>query len=182
MIILSYGFPIADILVPPLFKMVRTSHLSTPLRTSALSLLAQCVNTSSLALLPYTIDLTGAMIDLLQVETVFSVPQTKFQPSGEGNQEPQTQAMDDQPTSTNSKFPPLRRAALHFLTLLTRAYMRYIADQTSPPSYILPRDVLQRANRTVGYIAVTDEDNVVRVMAKEALEGLNGLEDFTFGI
>ena len=56
--------------MPPLFAVVRSQHLTTALRTSALSLLGNCADTSDLALSPCAIDLTDAVLHLLQLESV----------------------------------------------------------------------------------------------------------------
>lgn len=234
----------ADMLVPPFFALVRSSHLPATLRTSALSLLALCATTSALAVLPYATDLASAMIDLVQVETVPIVrqPQTQPQPrtnatgtdgeqtehtktpgamvedvgedehAGEEGSEDQAQkevkpdekpkpdSTEFKPTTTSSKIPPLRRAALHFLILLTRAYAAQVDDASamlsgSPsislsPSgsgtrrtvYVLPPDVLRRARTTAAYVAATDEDGIVRVMAGELVESLDGLAEAMLGL
>ncbi|KAH9844158.1 uncharacterized protein C8Q71DRAFT_731516 [Rhodofomes roseus] len=187
-----------DILVPPLFRVLRTSDLPTTLRTSAISLLAQCAKTNSLALLPYATDLAEAMIDLLQVETVPATPRKENRPredqqahDREGEDKgtrdkdedrppppPTPDTMDAQPTSSNSKFPPLRRAALHFLTLLIQACTAqlYDSDAGGAPAFpTFPTRLVRRAKTTLGYVAATDEDAVVRVMAREALEEIDQL-------
>ncbi|KAL1755246.1 hypothetical protein FB107DRAFT_213966 [Schizophyllum commune] len=182
-----------DMLVPVLFNMVRSAHLPTTLRTSALSLLGDCVHTYALAMLPYVPDLTSALLDLLQVEGVVgdTVPAKASkekqsaadakQPEGakkagggtkagdktkrEDEEKPEpAPSMDSQPTSTNSKFPPLRRAALHFLALLIRTATQH--------AYAI----------TLGYIASTDQDNIVRVMAREAVEEQEELERAVMGL
>ncbi|CAL1711574.1 unnamed protein product [Somion occarium] len=177
----------ADVLVPPLFRIVRTSYLPTILRTSALSLLAQCANTNTLALLPYTTELIEAMIDLLQIESVpvkpsapHAGPEKQFDMPAE--KETSKATVDTQPTAANSKFPPLRRAALYFLSMLTRAYIEQMSDVCTRVTYILPAPLVRRAKLTVGYVAVTDEDSVVRVMAKEVLEGFDGIDEGMLGI
>ncbi|KAI5893359.1 ARM repeat-containing protein [Schizophyllum commune H4-8] len=164
-----------DMLVPVLFSMVRSAYLPTTLRTSALSLLGDCVHTYALAMLPYVPDLTSALLDLLQVEGVVGdtvpekagkeLPAKTEQQLAEGRKKPEharrpkpAPSMDSLPTSTNSKFPPLRRAALHFLALLIRTTTQH------------------RAKITLGYIASTDQDGIVRVMAREAVEELGELE------
>lgn len=104
------------------------------------------------------------------------------------------------PTTTSSKIPPLRRAALHCLILLTRAYAAQVDDASallsSSPSvslspsgpgtrrmvYVLPPDVLRRARTTAGYVAATDEDGIVRVMAGELVESLDGLAEVMLGL
>ncbi|THH18393.1 hypothetical protein EW146_g2595 [Bondarzewia mesenterica] len=197
----------ADILVPPLFAVTRASHLPTALRTSALSLLAQCAETCDLALVPYAADLTEALLDLLQIESVLSQPKlpktdaTSTQSNG-GNGAGQAErelresvaaphseksanrppSMDTHPTSRNSKFPPLRRAALHFLALLVRAYtVRAYNDGEMGLGAALDFPV-GRAKRTLGYVAVTDADDVVRVMAREVGEAVGGLERAIVGL
>ncbi|KAI1789539.1 hypothetical protein LXA43DRAFT_1075305 [Ganoderma leucocontextum] len=154
----------APLLLPPLFLVVRTPDIPTVLRTSAISLLAQCAKTNALTVLPYMADLVDGMVDLLQIESVAAAPhKPKPSPPSAGDSEgkdagdrEQTQTpptMDSQPTSTNTKFPPLRRAALHFLSLLIQACMN-----------------------------PTDADDVVRVMARETVESLNQLTEAILGV
>ncbi|KAK7691882.1 hypothetical protein QCA50_005286 [Cerrena zonata] len=170
----------ADVLVPPLFQITRTSHLPTALRTSALSLLAQCVGTSPLALLPYTVELLGAMIDLLQVESVASKqPGPK---EAQNTEEKDRVNMDSQPTVVNSKLPPLRRAALYLLTLLLKSQAEQILEGSLGASYALPLPLLDRAKHTVVYVAATDEDSVVRVMAKELVDTVQELRQIVVGV
>ncbi|KAI0326655.1 hypothetical protein GY45DRAFT_69015 [Cubamyces sp. BRFM 1775] len=183
----------AAILIPPLFRVIRASHFPTVLRTSAVSLLAQCVKTNALAVLPYAIELSDAMIDLLQVE---SVAATQRKPSPRSDVEAEADAkdgaeetaaqppgtMDSQPTSTNSKFPPLRRAALHFLTLLTNACTARVYETGHADGLLFPPGILKRAKTTLGYIAAMDADDVVRVMAREAVEGLDQLAEAIVGL
>ena len=184
----------ADILVPPLLSTLRAAHLPTTLRTSSISLFAQCVGTNALALSAYTRELCEAMVDLVQVETVptenestkprdrgpaattesmtkgSSVTSTKTVPSP---------TMDALPTSTNPKFPPLRRAALHFLTLLLRSITSRVYENSSgginEAVSLLHGGTLKRMTTVLGYVVVTDRDEVVRVMAREVLEVLEGL-------
>ncbi|KAI0663236.1 hypothetical protein C8Q70DRAFT_501309 [Cubamyces menziesii] len=181
----------AAILIPPLFRVIRASHFPTVLRTSAISLLAQCVKTNALAVLPYAIELSDAMIDLLQVE---SVPAARRKPSPRSDAEADADesagktagqppgTMDSQPTSTNSKFPPLRRAALHFLTLLTHACTTRVYETGNADGLLFPPGILKRAKATLGYIAATDADDVVRVMAREAVEALDQLAEAIVGL
>ncbi|KAI0353496.1 hypothetical protein OH77DRAFT_1591208 [Trametes cingulata] len=180
----------ATLLVPPLFQVVRASHFPTVLRTSAISLLAQCVKTNALAVLPYTLELADAMIDLLQVETV-PAAQRKAppRPEAESNAKQSKDApeqlpptMDSQPTSVNTKFPPLRRAALHFLSLLVQACTTRVYETGSADGLLLPPGLLKRAKTTLGYIGATDADDVVRVMARETLEGLDQLAEAIVGL
>ncbi|KAI0638028.1 hypothetical protein C8Q77DRAFT_405922 [Trametes polyzona] len=183
----------ASILIPPLFQVVRASHFPTVLRTSAISLLALCVKTNALAVLPYTVDFADAMIDLLQVE---SVPATQKKPAARSEPESDAKAdekapqesppppptMDSEPTSVNTKFPPLRRAALHFLSLLTQACTARVYETGSADQLLLPPELLKRAKTTLGYIAATDADDVVRVMARETFEGLDQLAEAIVGL
>ncbi|KAL4265069.1 Tango6 family protein [Pleurotus pulmonarius] len=167
-----------DTLVPPIFYVFRSSHLPTTLRTSALSLLTECENTYSLALIPYTIDLADSMVDLLQLESVSNTQQPKPTKTDEDvPPEPKRNrdTMDDQPTSTNTKFPPLRRAALHFLSILARATTKLVYDGVLERQPFPPR-LIQRAKTTLAYVASIDKDNIVRVMAREAGEYLTQLE------
>ncbi|OBZ76096.1 hypothetical protein A0H81_03253 [Grifola frondosa] len=174
----------AGLVVPPLFQLVRTSHLPTVLRVSAISLLAQVAKTNSLAILPYAIDLSEAMIDLLQIESVPASQRHKPPPVDSGSEQevvpPAT--MDFQPTSANSKFPPLRRAALHFLSLLVNACTTRLYESGDAGEFALPPRLVKRAKITLGYVSTTDEDTVVRVMARETLEGLDQLTEAIIGL
>ncbi|KAJ7095353.1 hypothetical protein B0H15DRAFT_775607 [Mycena belliarum] len=152
-----------DTLVPPLFHIVRSSQVPTTLRTSALSLLAECENTCPLALVPYGTDLSEAMIDLLQIES-----------SGVALKDSE----DSNPTSVDSKLPSFRRAALHFLGLLIRETTRQIYDSQHTE---FSSKLLNRIRTTLAYLAATDSDRVVRVMAREAVEGLLELEEARMG-
>jgi hypothetical protein len=198
----------ANILVPPLFKVVRTSMVPTTLRTSALSLLADCVNTYAFAILPYTEDLAVAMVDLIQIESVPNqqAKKTKEKVEDDMNKEdvgikpsPETTGdstktdanigveknlvtMDASPTSTNPKFPPLRRAALHFIGLLVKEAVQHSYESPVQKNLFLSNHVISRATVTLGYIASTDEDDVVRVMAREVKQGLDDLRQAQLGL
>lgn len=206
---------LVDILVPPLFKLVRTREIPTTLRTSAISLLADCTNTYPLAMLAYIEDLAGSMIDLLQIESnpiPQQLPEGKktanvqqpdsknkdsnaereaeallsegVQPSraaGKGGLE-QPLTMDEAPTLNNSKSPPLRRAALHFLSLLTKEATQHVYESTSPRNIFLSQQLISKALVTLGYIASTDEDDVVRMMAREVKEQLVDLQRAKLGL
>ena len=89
--------------------------------------------------------------------------------------------MDAHPTAANSKFPPLRRAALHFLTLLIQACISRVYDM-GPAGMLIPNAHTSRARTTLGYVASTDEDAVARVMAREAREGLGQLSNALVGL
>lgn len=176
-----------DNLVPRLFAIARSSDIPTTLRTSSLSLLSTCVNTFPLAMFPYVEDLSSAMIDLLQIESVPLAhdhkPKTKTptnltgKDSEESEQTDEPQTIDSNPTSKNPKLPPLRRAAIHFLSLMIQATTRRLYDQLETEvSVIFPRALFDRLRVTLGYISSTDADNVVRLMAREAAEGLKVLQ------
>jgi len=148
-----------DILVPPLFQIVRSSQVPMTLRTSALSLLAECENTCPAALIPYITDLAEAMVDLLQIESTSTTP---------------TESSDSDPTSKNSKQPPFRRAALHFLGLLIRETSKQIYVSSRPE---FSGRLLKRIKTTLTYVSMTDGDTIVRVMAREVVENLSELEE-----
>ena len=168
---------VADILVPPIFNIIRSHQAPTTLRTSSLSLLADCGHASVLSLLPYSSDLFEAMIDLLQVESVSTTSRRQTFESQSGGDEEAEETMDSQPTSTNPKFPPLRRAALHFLSLLLRMTTESIASASTTPKF-----PMKRAKVTLSYVASTDPDVVVRVMAQEAIEQLKNLGHAMIGL
>lgn len=142
------------------------------------------------------------MVDILQIETVAASPapkpssnaapnsstvqaETEEETEEENKEEPVTKppvTMDSQPTSKNSKFPPLRRAALHFLALLIRANTTRLYNSGDARENVFPTHLVRRVKTTLGYVAATDEDAVVRVMAREALEGLDQMAEATLGI
>lgn len=132
---------------------------------SAISLLSECVNTHALALLNYTDNLASAMLDLIQVETVTVTPYSKALPE---NEKPKRASvtMDSDLTTRNSKLPPFRRAALHFLTMLIRADI----------SVVVRGSEKSRALSILKYITLTDEDTIVRVMSREAADLLEDVD------
>jgi hypothetical protein len=89
--------------------------------------------------------------------------------------------LDSQPTSIDSKLPPLRRAALHFLALLLRASTAHVYDQ-SHEGNPFSQSQLRRAKTTLAYVASTDEDSIVRVMAREGVEGIDQLSKAIAGL
>ncbi|TFK75938.1 hypothetical protein BDN72DRAFT_891803 [Pluteus cervinus] len=161
-----------DLIVPTLFQISRSSGLPTTIRTSSLSLLADCENASSLALLPYIQDLVNAMVDLLQVESVAS-KQT--------HSKTEKPTMDTEPTFAESKFPPLRRAAIRFLSLVVKDTTQALYDDFCDPS-ILPQPMVERAKTTLGYLTYADDDQMIRVMAREALEMFEHLQTAQLGL
>ena len=184
-----------DLLVPPLSAVVRGSNIPTQLRTSSLALLADCVNTYPLAMLPYVEDISQSLVDLLQTETAplkrnqlhsaFSdAPDANHAPPDHNNkQNTETNLiLDSDLLLTNSKSPSLCRAALHFLSILITASTKLMYEETTINPKIFPRDMFHRLSITVGYISSTDEDNVVRVMARETKENLEQLQRAVFGL
>lgn len=179
-------------LVPPLFAVVRASNVPTALRTSSLSLLAECVDTYPLAMLPYVEDICQALVHLLQIESLpLETSKPKPRPVIEDENETKTQdtekvsppTMDSDPTSKNSKLPPLRRSALRFLSLLIRATTKTVyEDSTTKPAAFLSKENFRGLGLTLGYISSTDRDEVVRVMAREAKENLEELQRAAFGL
>ena len=174
-------FDKGNLLLPPLFALIRSQSVTTALRTSALSLLADCVSTYTLAVLPYVVDLADAMIDLLQVEGVSARDTSRQKPDAETDPDKTPPTMDSQPLSVDSKFPPLRRAALHFLSLLIRSLTEQTYENSLGDVHMYMATV-QRARTTLAYIASTDEDTIVRVMAREAGEGLEQLQQAFLGL
>ncbi|KAH0587531.1 hypothetical protein H2248_006313 [Termitomyces sp. 'cryptogamus'] len=163
-----------DIIVPPLFQILRSRHSPTTLRTSSLSLLSDCESTNPLSILSYVTDLANAMLDILQLEIV---------PTGSTfkDKEKQLPSVDTEPLSTNTKFPPLRRGALHFLALMMRETTKLIYE-SSFGSSLFSDDFIRRAKTTLGYVASVDSDDIVRVMAREAAEDLNQLNKAMLGL
>ena len=188
-------FGLADNLIPPLFALVRSSHLPTALRTSSLSLLATIADTSDLALLPYAHDIAHAMLDLLQIEGARASAQGQQHSTSPTDADPNlssqppTASMDSQPTTADPTLPPFRRASLHFLGILVRAYtQRAYAGVSSDPSVSgsgnpsLDEFPVRRAMTTLGYIAATDADAIVRVMAGEVGDAVLTLERALVGL
>lgn len=170
----------ADIVIPPLVHVFRKPHIPTTLRTSALSLLSECVSTDPSAFAPYAVDLSEAMIDLLQVERVVET-HTTIKQEAEAKDIGSRAVTDPQPTSTDSKLPALRRAALHLYTLLIRASTSQVYD-SGYSSQTFSTAQIRRAKTTLLYVAATDRDNVVRIMASEAVEGLAQLNEALIGL
>ncbi|KAL0579533.1 hypothetical protein V5O48_002462 [Marasmius crinis-equi] len=149
-----------NVIVPSMLRILRSKNAPTTLKTSSLSLLADCQSTYPLVLSPFFLELSDGILDLLQLEGRTTETET---------------AIDDDPTSKNSKFPPLRRAALHFLSLLLKGTIENIYD-TSSGRTIFSQDLIRRTKIILSYAGETDGDTVVRVMAREALELTKELE------
>jgi len=205
-----------DALISPLFKLVRSRDVPTTLRTSALSLLAQCVETSPSAVGPWLTDLASGVLDLVQLEGVSSKPLDMERmekkadgitlsekegdtdpPSAKGRRE---DVMDHKPLSKDPKMAPFRRAALHFLSRLLHSSLQQ--NTLSQPSHVktslesstfnfpsrsygmqrdrlddvFPEELVRKMRIVLSYAKAYDEDDVVRVMARETLELVNQLD------
>jgi hypothetical protein len=143
-----------------------------------------------LALLSYAHDLANAMLDLLQIEGARASAQVQPPQASEENPNPGSPpaaaSMDNHPTAADAKSPPFRRASLHFLGMLVRAYTRRAyAPSDSSPGVGLPSAndfPARRAMTTLGYVAATDADAVVRVMAREVADAVQALERALVGL
>lgn len=174
----------ADILVPPLMHVFRLRHIPTLLRTSALSLLSDGISTSSIAFLPYTTGLSESMVDLLQIETIPEAtvarerqPAKSLEPEAESARA----TIDAQPTLVDAKLPAFRRAALHLLGSLFRTSAMHVYETSNQDTSFSPAQA-KRARTILSYVASTDQDSVVRVMAREVIEGLDQLNTATMGL
>lgn len=133
------------------------------------------------SILRYINDVASGMIDFLQVEMVPAVrPPPPKDGDGETPKADGTKVLDSKPTAVDPKLPPLRRAALHFWTTLLNELTRATYDGAMVGR--LPVTLLERAKVTLGYIASSDEDGIVRVMAREANEAIGQLNKATLGI
>jgi hypothetical protein len=127
-------------------------------------------------MLPYVVDLVDAMVDLLQIESSHNTVIPKDDDTSD-----KKRAEDFEPTSANSKLPPLRRAALHLLSLVFHETTKAIYD-TAFGGSIFSNALVRRAKTTLSYVASTDHDAVVRVMAREASEALDQMQQAIIGI
>ncbi|KAG8934490.1 hypothetical protein FRC02_009837 [Tulasnella sp. 418] len=149
----------ANMIIPPIFRMVRSTHLPTSLRSSALSLLAQCVETSKMAVLPWCSDLCAGILDLLQLESV-TTSQTKpdKQKASSSEEDPNSppkvsskfdrEIMDKQPLSVDPKLAPFRRSALHFLSLLIKSIVEDRVEVNPSPDFGLRPSTFRVAKST----------------------------------
>lgn len=134
----------ADMLLPPLLSLLREPRAPVILRTSAISLLSECINTCARVVERYTKETAEGMLDLVLVEMTVATPiphpkakvnekrmktdvgvsteqaESESSPTPRSQSERPPDALDISPLSISSKIPALRRAALHFLGLLVR--------------------------------------------------------------
>lgn len=101
---------------------------------------------------------------------------------GEEEKVRENTTMDSNPTEANPKFPPLRRAALHFLALLVRSTTARIYDLGDEEAFGLPDTLMHKGKTVLSYIAATDRDEVVRIMARETAEEIDELKNAIYGI
>lgn len=160
----------ADLLIPMLMRVFRTSHFPTPLRISALSLLAESARTYILVIFPYSNGLADAMVDLLQIEGVPSA-----------GEEEGDKRLNDKPTGNDTKVASLRRSALHFISLMLRGAIEHAYDASMSLAIISP-SVAQRLGVTLRYVAATDSDQVAKVQAREAIELLDQMKEAQLGL
>jgi hypothetical protein len=217
----------ADTLLPPLLSLLREPRAPVILRTSAISLLSECLNTCARVVERHTDGIAEGMLDLVLVEMTVATPtprptakvnekimeadpevsmeqaEPELAPTPRSQPERPPDPLDISPLSASSKVPALRRAALHFLALLMRVLTQEAYERgggswsgvqirgiysgqtgafTSSEGGPLPREFMRRAHTVLEYIAAVDEDTVVRVMAREVWEGLDGLEKALVGL
>ena len=137
------------------------------------------------------------MLDLLQLETVTSVEKRDEKSTAQDGHHVQdvtssyitskyiVQAgdieMDSDPLQKDAKLSPLRRSAIHFLTVLVKVFLHQVYE--SGASGV--RENLfstQRGLTTLRYIATTDADNTVRVLAAEGADLLAQLRRAILGV
>jgi hypothetical protein len=98
------------------------------------------------------------MIELLQLQ------------AGTATETSPTDSMDVNPASTNSHVAPMRRGALHLLSLLIRGCIEHNAAHVFDPA------LLGRMRVTLRYVASTDADQVCKIQARETLDALHVLQ------
>jgi hypothetical protein len=164
------------------------------MRASSLSILSTCVDVDWRAILPWVQDLLGACLDLLQLESVRPVANSKRAKDASASEEPIR--------PNDSKHPALRRAALVFIGQLFDAVAiseksereaTILSSQSSgSPSVRLTSNqglresvayappaihpgLMQKAGNVLGYLEATDVDSLAAHQAGEALALLRQL-------
>ncbi len=144
------------------------------------------------------------MLDLLQLETVASVEKKKDEEltatamaTGQDHHHSQGAApsyvtsqhivqtgdiaMDADPLRKDAKLSPLRRSAIHLLTVLVKVLLDQVYE--SGVSGVHGDSFsAQRGLTTLRYIATTDADNTVRVLAAEGVDLLAQLRRAMLGV
>jgi hypothetical protein len=153
---------------------------------SAISLLSWCIDVAPVSTSLYSREIGEAMLDLLQLETVTSVEKERYAkskaPDDDRSQaatssyitlkhiiQPGDIEMDLDPLQKDTKLSPLRRSAIHFLTVLVKNLLQqvYESGASSVSGNLFSA---QRGLTTLRYIATTDADNTARVLAAEAAD------------
>ena len=126
------------------------------------------------------------MLDLLQLETVASVEKRRDDKlTAQDDHRLQDAAssyiisrhvvqagdieMDSDPLQKDAKLPPLRRSAIHLLTVLSKAFLHRVYESGASGVHGNLFSV-QRGLTVLRYIATTDADNTVRVLAAEGAD------------
>ncbi|KAF8681443.1 Required for nuclear transport of RNA pol II C-terminus 1 [Rhizoctonia solani] len=157
-----------DMLVPSLFRVIRAHNLPTILRSSALSILSQCVETSPVSVTGWTEDILSGMLDILQLESVQAVPLSR-KAREEARQKEETKfdlSVDSNPQEVDSKLPPLRRSALVCFALVVRSMVEGVYEDTRPAQL---GNLRSKAITVLEYVRLTDSDSVTRTQAAETL-------------
>ncbi|KAF8709365.1 Required for nuclear transport of RNA pol II C-terminus 1, partial [Rhizoctonia solani] len=157
-----------DMLVPSLFRVIRAHNLPTILRSSALSILSQCVETSPVSVTGWTEDILSGMLDILQLESVQAVPLSR-KAREEARQKEETKfdlSVDSNPQEVDSKLPPLRRSALVCFALVVRSMVEGMYEDTRPAQL---GNLRSKAITVLEYVRLTDSDSVTRTQAAETL-------------
>ncbi|QRW15971.1 Required for nuclear transport of RNA pol II C-terminus 1 [Rhizoctonia solani] len=157
-----------DMLVPSLFRVTRAHNLPTILRSSALSILSQCVETSPVSVTGWTEDILSGMLDILQLESVQAVPLSR-KAREEARQKEETKfdlSVDSNPQEVDSKLPPLRRSALVCFALVVRSMVEGVYEDTRPAQL---GNLRSKAITVLEYVRLTDSDSVTRTQAAETL-------------
>lgn len=164
-------------------------------------------------MVPWAADLCSSVTDLVQLEGASAKPadmagrpKKSEAPPEDEEEKPKDvklEEMDLKPLSQDPKMAPLRRAALHLVSVLLRSLIisghNLVGDSSTtsiPPldasnfkigrstrgsggrlrEDYFPEDVIRRMRITLGYTRATDVDDVVRVMSDEVLKLLQELE------
>lgn len=133
----------------------------------------------------YSHEIGEAMLDLLQLEAVASVEKRDEEPAAQHGHHMQdatlsyiksrqiVQAgdieMDLDPLQKDAKLSPLRRSAIHLLTVLVKVLLHQ-ACESGASGVRGNLFSTQRGLTTLRYIATTDADTTVRVLAVEGAD------------
>ena len=147
------------------------------------------------------------MLDLLQLETVASIEKKKDEPTATATATATATeqdchhsqgaassyvtskhivqtgdiAMDADPLRKDAKLSPLRRSAIHLLTVLVKVLLDRVYESGVSGVHGDSFSV-QRGLTTLRYIATTDADNTVRVLAAEGVDLLAQLRRDMFSV